>query len=105
MIAARVVAAAGQLHGHAVAHLLLGRMMQSGGIKDGKVTCMSHVIRGQLHGRAEVVVVQQTSRRQAAQCCAGKAEEQTISFPQFSWNHRLLTGRRQQAGTVAGRRE
>lgn len=81
MIAAGIVATAGQFHGHAIAaKLLLGRMMQSssgGGIEDGKVARVAHVIRGQLHGRAEVVVVQQTSRGQAAQCCK-KEEEQLL---------------------------
>lgn len=57
------------------ARLLLGRMMQSGGsggggIEHGKPARMVHMIRGQLHGRAEMIVVQQTSRRQAAQRCA-----------------------------------
>jgi len=71
VVAARVgrvghVATAGQLH---PVGLLLGRVVDSGGIKHGKASG-AHVVRRQLHGGGEVVVVQQSSRRQAAQCCS-----------------------------------
>lgn len=81
MIAARVggvrdVAAARELHGDPIAaHLVLGRVVQSGRssrIEHGKAARVAHVIRGQLHGGAEMIVVQQTSRWQTAQSCGGR---------------------------------